>query len=59
MTSKKLLKILKKNGWKEVSQKGSHKKLVKDGMSPIILPMHNRDIDIGLLEAILKCANLR
>ena len=59
MTAKKLLKLLKKNGFIEVSQKGSHKKLVKEGIGTIILPMHNKDIDIGLLEAILKQAGLR
>ena len=30
MTPKKLVKILKRNGWYEVKQEGSHKKMRKE-----------------------------
>lgn len=53
-----LLKKLKKEGWEEVSIKGSHYKLKKDNKT-IIIPIHGKDIKKGLLNAILKQAGLK
>lgn len=59
MTSKELLKLLKKEGWRKETQKGSHLKLKKEGHNDIILPMHNKDMAVGLLNAILKQAGIK
>ncbi len=57
MKDKDLLKLLKKNGWSVVRIKGSHHTLVKDNQS-ITLPIHGKDMKIGLLKKILKQAGL-
>lgn len=41
MRAKDLIKLLKQNGWHEVSQKGSHLKMKKENQIEII-PIHNR-----------------
>lgn len=54
MDAKEVLKILLKEGFKEVSQKGSHKKLTK-GEKTVIVPMHGtKDIPKGTLKSIEK-----
>lgn len=58
MRSKNLIKLLKQNGWREVSQKGSHLKM-KKGNQIEIIPIHNKDIPIGTAEAILKRTGLK
>lgn len=58
MRSKNLIKLLKQNGWREVSQKGSHLKM-KKGNQIEIIPIHNKDIPIGTAEAILKRTRLK
>lgn len=56
-----LIKALKKEGWIEVSQKGSHIKLIKTfnlvGKSTIIIPQH-KVIKKGTLSRILKDAGV-
>ncbi len=56
-----LVKILKKDGWVEVGQKGSHKKLVKHlkplGKGTLIIPQH-KVLKKGTLSSILKSARL-
>ena len=56
-----LTKVLKKDGWVEVSQKGSHQKLIKQftpvGKSVVIVPQH-KTIKKGTLAQILKDASL-
>ena len=42
MNSKEIIKILKQNGFKLKSQKGSHKKFVKDDKM-VIVPDHGKD----------------
>ncbi|AME03479.1 type II toxin-antitoxin system HicA family toxin [Selenomonas sp. oral taxon 136] len=59
MTSKELLKILKKDGWQIERINGSHyilKHPTKPGMP--IIPMHNKDLRIGTFKTILKQAGL-
>ena len=60
MTAKEIIKILKKDGWYEVKQTGSHKQFlhpIKKGKTTV--PMHNGDIAPGTLRSILKQAGLK
>lgn len=57
MKDKDLLKLLLRNGWKEVNINGSYHK-VKKGNQSITIPVHGKDMDKGLLQAILKQAGL-
>jgi len=56
-----LLKLLKKNKWYEVRQKGSHKILRHNEMQEtIILPYHRgKEVPKGLASKILKQAGLK
>ncbi len=58
MKDKDLLKLLKKNRWKEVRIHGSHHVLQKDGRT-VVVPVHGKDLPIGLCNAILKDAGLK
>ncbi len=58
MRAKELIKLLKQNGWHEVSQKGSHLKMKKGDQTEII-PIHNGDIPIGTANVILKRVGLK
>lgn len=58
MKDKDLLKLLLANGWKLDRIKGSHHILVK-GDATIPLPVHGKDMKIGLLKSILKKAGLK
>ena len=58
MTSKELLRLLKRNGWYRVKQEGSHLRLRKNGFNDIIIPVHNKDLPKGLLIALLKQSGL-
>ena len=53
MKDKDLLKLLLKNGWQDVRQRGSHHRLVKGDKFEVIA-VHGKDMPIGLLNAILK-----
>lgn len=60
MEAKKLLSILREDGWEVKDQKGSHIHLthaIKKGK--VTLPMHSGDIARGTLNAILKQAGLK
>jgi len=61
MKSSELFKKLKKAGWYEVSQAGSHIKLRHDDFKdPIIFPYHgSKEVSPGLQNAILKQAGLK
>lgn len=58
MTSKEMLKLLERNGFKRISQQGSHAKLT-DGKRMVIVPIHARDLGKGLEHKILKDAGLK
>ena len=60
MTSKDLLKVLRKDGWLEAGQRGSHLSL-KHPTKPgkVTLPMHSGDLPPGTLNSILKQAGLK
>jgi len=57
MKGKELVKLLKKEGWTLNRVNGSHHIMEKDGKS-ISVPVHNTDIQKGLLHAIMKKAGL-
>ena len=59
MTPKQMIKLLKKNGFYEVGQRGSHKKFRDDKGHQTIAPLHNKDLGKGLEDAILKQAGLK
>lgn len=58
MKDKDLLKLLLKNGWVVKRINGSHHILQKDGKIQVV-PIHNRDVPTGLLNAILKETGLK
>ena len=58
MKDKDLLKLLKKNGWDIVRIHGSHHVLQKNGQT-IVVPIHSKDVPIGLLNSILKETGLK
>lgn len=60
MKVKELLKMLKKDGWVEKTQKGSHLQLehpTKKGK--VTVPVHGGDIPKGTLNSILKQASIK
>lgn len=61
MKCDELLKILKKNGWNEIRQKGSHKIMVKEGVKDlIVLPYHRgKEVPYGTCKRILKQAGIK
>lgn len=59
MTPKQMIKLLKKNGFYKVSQRGSHIKMRDDNGHQTTVPMHNKDLDKGTEDAILKQAGLK
>lgn len=60
LTPKQMIKLLKKNGFKIVSQNGSHVKLRNEEIKrQIIVPCHSKEMKKGLEQAILKEAGLK
>lgn len=59
MTSRKMIKLLKQNGFEVVSQNGSHVKLLNSltGKTTVV-PYHNKSLKKGLEQAILKQAGI-
>ncbi len=58
MKDKDLLKLLLKNGWELDGITGSHYRLKKNGKLEVI-PIHGKDMKIGLLNKILKRTGLK
>lgn len=59
MTPKEMVRLLKKNGFVEVSQSGSHLKLINQETGcRAVVPIHGKDLKMGLEKAILKQAGL-
>lgn len=52
-----LLKNLQRNGFMYISQKGSHAKFVKGGLSTIV-PIHGKEVPHGTLRSILRQSKL-
>ncbi|MBY0757673.1 MULTISPECIES: type II toxin-antitoxin system HicA family toxin [Sellimonas] len=60
MTPKEMIKHLKKSGFEEVSQNGSHVKLKNSATGrTVIVPYHSKAMKKGLEQAILKQAGLK
>lgn len=60
MTSLEMIKYLKRNGFIEVSQNGSHIKMRNSETGKtVIIPYHCKDLKKGMEQAILKQAGLR
>ena len=60
MSSNEMLKLLRKNGFEEVSQNGSHMKLKNPETGrTVIVPYHSKDLKKGMEQAILKQAGLK
>lgn len=61
ISGKKLIKILEKNGWEVIRVNGSHHIMTKENYdAKISIPVHgNKDLKKGLLNAILKIANIK
>ena len=60
MTSKQMIKKLKKNGFEVISQNGSHVKMYNsDSNTTLVIPYHNKDLKKGLEQAILKQAGIK
>lgn len=57
LRSREVLRKLKKAGFSEVRQTGSHLQL-RCGNRLATLPMHNRDVPLGTLRSILRQARL-
>lgn len=55
MTARDVIRRLKREGWIEERQAGSHKIFVKDGRM-IVVPDHRGDLKPGLEKAIKKMA---
>ena len=58
MTSKELLKLAYKDGWRLDRINGSHHILIK-GDKTVSIPVHSTDIKVGLLKALLKQMDLK
>ncbi len=57
---KEMIKLLKRNGFVAVNQTGSHVKLKnKETGKQVVVPLHNKDLKIGLEKAILKEAGVK
>ncbi|MBS6194693.1 MAG: type II toxin-antitoxin system HicA family toxin [Clostridiales bacterium] len=60
MSPKEMLKLLKKNGFVEVGQNGSHVKMTNhETKRTVIVPYHSKDLKKGMEQSILKQAGLK
>ena len=60
MTPREMIKLLKQNGFKEVSQNGSHIKMINENTNKqTIVHYHGKALKKGLEQAILKQAGIK
>lgn len=60
MKSREMVKLLTDNGFIEVSQNGSHKKMFHPQTNvTIIVPMHSKELKKGTEQGILRDAGLK
>ena len=60
MTSQQMIKFLKQNGFRRISQNGSHVKMRNETTNrTVIVPYHSKDLKKGMEDAILKQAGLK
>lgn len=59
LTSKQMIKLLKKHGFAIVNQNGSHVKMINNESHRIVIvPFHCKDLKKGLEKQILKQAGI-
>ena len=59
LTPRDMLQALKRAGFVEKRQVGSHRSLENPGNNTmVVVPLHNRDLKRGLMMAIIKDAGL-
>ena len=60
MRPREMIKLLEDNGFVEVSQNGSHKKMfnIKTNKT-VVVPIHSKELKKGTEKAILKDAGLK
>ena len=60
MTSREVIRLLKKNGWHEVPAVGGHRQFKHPSYpNKVTVPFHNRSLSPKTLASILKDAGLR
>jgi mRNA interferase HicA len=60
LTSKKIIKLLKKNGFKVHRITGSHFIFYNsDNKKRVIVPFHNKDLPKGTLHSIIKQSGIK
>lgn len=60
MTPREMIKHLKKNGFEEIRQNGSHVVMKNRATGKtVVVPYHSKDLKKGLEKAILKQAGLK
>ena len=60
MTGKRLIKIMKQDGWILDRISGSHHVMIKEDRRSIPVPVHgSKDLPKGLVSAILKQAGIK
>ena len=60
MKPREMIKLLQDNGFVEVSQNGSHKKMYKEETNTtVIVPVHSVELKKGTEQSILKQAGLK
>ena len=59
MDSKQLIKILDRQGFRVIRQKGSHVILINEQKTRIVIPVHpGKDLKPGLVRAIIREAGI-
>ena len=58
MKDKELLKLMKQNGWKVDRICGSHH-IMKKGDQTEVIPVHGKEISVGVANKILKRLGLK
>ena len=52
------VKVFKKAGWRNIGQVGSHLVMVKDGVrANLSIPQH-KELSVGTLRALIRCAGM-
>ena len=59
MNAKEILKILKQNGFTQISQRGSHIKLAKNDKFTIVANHGKKDIPLGTVKQIEKSTGVK
>lgn len=60
MTAREIIKLLKQNGFEEISSNGSHRKLFNAQTNKtVIVPYHSKELKKGTEQGILKEAGLK